>query len=325
MSLAAAPREAAGSDRQAFLDSVIAGLSATPKRLEPRFLYDRVGARLFEAITELDAYYPTRTELAILQDNDETIAAELGDDVALIELGSGAGAKVRILLDALGRRVTSYVPVDISAEQLAEAADRLHRAYPRLDVIPLAGDFLEPLSLPPLAAHGPRVVFFPGSTIGNLAPSAATALLRRLRTELAADRLLIGVDRRKDATKLIEAYDDPAGVTAAFNRNLLQRINRELGGTFDVRSFAHEARWNVAESRVEMHLVATRAQRVAVAGRAFAFAAGETIHTENSHKYAPETFRALAAAAGWRERHTWTDSEALFAVILLEAACAGGR
>lgn len=320
MSLATTPKAAGGNERERFCDSVIAGLSATPKRLEPRFFYDRVGARLFEAITELDAYYPTRTELAILRRNAGEIAAEIGEDVALVELGSGEGAKVRILLDALGPRVASYVPVDISADQLADAADRLNRAYPRLEVIPLAADFLEPLALPPLAARGPCVAFFPGSTIGNLAPSAATTLLQRLRTELGADRLLIGVDRKKDAATLIEAYDDPAGVTAAFNRNILQRINRELDGTFVVRGFAHEARWNAGEGRVEMHLVADRAQRVSVAGHVFAFAAGETIHTESSYKYAPEEFRALAAGAGWRARRTWTDGEALFSVTLLDAA-----
>lgn len=310
----------ADDSRAAFKKSVLAGLSATPKRLEPRDFYDRVGAKLFEAITELDSYYPTRTELALLRTRAPEIAEALGDDLALIELGSGEGTKIRILLDALGRRAKSYVPVDIAAAQLGAFAEALAGSYPDLEIVPLAADFAQPLAIPPVAARGPRVLFFPGSTIGNMEPDAAVRFLARMRHELDLDEIVIGVDRRKDISTLIAAYDDPAGVTAAFNLNILQRINRELDATFDLSLFAHEARYDPDAGRIEMHLRAREAHAVTVAGRRFAFAEGETIHTENSYKYTPEEFRALAERAGWVPAHHWTDADRYFSLHLLTVA-----
>lgn len=318
----ALPAHAVSADdtHAAFEQSVLAGLSATPKWLEPRYFYDHVGAKLFEAITELHSYYPTRTELALLRTRAPEIADALGDDLALIELGSGEGTKVRILLDALGPRAKSYVPVDIAAAQLGAFAEALAGSYPDLQIVPLAADFAQPLAIPPVAARGPRVLFFPGSTIGNMEPDTAVRFLARMRRELSLDEIVIGVDRKKDAATLIAAYDDPAGVTAAFNRNILQRINRELGATFDLSLFDHEVRYDPDAGRIEMHLRTRAAHEVTVAGRRFGFAERETIHTENSYKYTPDEFRALAERAGWAPAHHWTDADRYFSLHLLTAA-----
>lgn len=313
-------RIAEGDDATAaFARRVLGGLAAAPKRLEPRDLYDRVGAKLFEAITELDAYYPTRTELSLLQAHARDLFEGLGDGLTLIEPGSGEGTKVRILLDALGRRVESYIPIDIAAAQLEAFAEGLAATYPDLEVVPLAADFAQPITLPDVAARGRRVLFFPGSTIGNMTRGEAEAFLARMRRAFELDDIVIGIDPNKDVATLIEAYDDPAGVTAAFNRNILQRINRELGGTFDLSNFEHEARYNAAESRVEMHLRARSSATVSVAGARFAFEAGETIHTESSHKYAPEDFAALAERSGWASRFHVSEPKNLFSIHVLSA------
>ncbi|MEM8855741.1 MAG: L-histidine N(alpha)-methyltransferase [Pseudomonadota bacterium] len=304
------------AQRLAFAHSVLDGLAQTPKTLQPRWFYDATGARLFEAITEVDHYYLTRTELGLLRTSAQDVAAALGDNVAIVEPGSGEGQKVRPLLDAMGPAVSRYVPIDIAADQLQRLTAELTGLYPDLTVSPVAADFFKPFDMPDV---GNAVVFFPGSTIGNMAPDDAVAFLQSMRTATGADRFLIGFDLVKDETVLVDAYDDPVGVTAAFNKNILQRINRELGGTFNLRRFDHEAIFNADAARIEMHLVARGAQEVKVAGRTIAFADGETIHTENSHKYTRETFAALAAKAGLTEAKTWSDRRNYFALMLLEA------
>lgn len=302
-----------------FAASVIAGLSAPQKELEPKWLYDSLGAKLFEAICEVDTYYPTRMEMQVLAERADEIAAKLGDNLILVEPGSGEGVKVRLLLDALGERVAVYVPVDIAADQLIFLGQTISAAYPEILVAPVVADFTGAFTMPSDLPDGPRVLFFPGSTVGNFDPETAQELLARLRVESQAEALLIGVDSCKDASRLVAAYDDPVGVTAAFDKNVLNRINRELGGTFDLSAFHHEARVVPEKSRVEMHLVSDREQTVEVAGVPFAFAKGETIHTESSHKYAPEAFQALAASAGWQGEAVWTDSDGLFSLHLLRA------
>lgn len=316
-----APHPASAADPDV-LEKVLEGLLADRKQLSPSLLYDRVGAKLFETITLLDAYYPTRTEMALLEAAAADIAGLLGDGVTLVEPGSGDAIKARILLDALGRRAETYVPIDIAAEQLAGVAADMAAHYPGLTVVPVAADFTRPLELPPEALGGNAAIFFPGSTIGNMEPEEAVDFLAMLRETTGARTLVIGVDLKKDVGTLVRAYDDPAGVTAAFNRNLLQRINRELGGTFDLSRFRHEARFDAARGRIEMHLVAEAAMTVEVAGRAIAFAAGETIHTESSYKYAPEEFQALAARAGWHDGRTFMDENALFSIHLFRASSA---
>ncbi|XWN31840.1 MAG: L-histidine N(alpha)-methyltransferase [Devosia sp.] len=303
------------ADTLAFAHSVLDGLKADQKTLEPRWFYDATGARLFEAITEVDHYYLTRTELGLLRASAKDVANALGDGVAIVEPGSGEGQKVRPLLDAMGTAVSSYVPIDIAADQLQRLTAELTGLYPDLTVSPVATDFFKPFEMPPVDK---AVVFFPGSTIGNMAPDGAVAFLTSMRAATGAERFLIGFDLVKDEAVLIDAYDDPVGVTAAFNKNILQRINRELGGTFDLRKFDHEAVFNRDASRIEMHLVARGAQEVTVAGRSITFDDGETIHTENSHKYTRETFAALAAKAGLTEAKTWSDRHNYFALMLLE-------
>lgn len=302
-----------------FADSVLAGLSGSPKTLEPKWLYDALGAKIFESICELDTYYPTRMEMAVLSDRAEEIAGSLGDKLILIEPGSGEGVKVRLLLDALAERVAVYVPVDIAADQLVYLAQTISAAYPEMLVAPVLADFTGAFTLPSDLPDGERALFFPGSTIGNFEPDEAIALLTRLREESRADDLIIGIDTCKDPKRLLAAYDDPVGVTASFNKNLLNRINRELDGTFDLAAFRHEARFNADKSRVEMHLVSLADQTAEVLGERFTFAEGETIHTESSHKYTPEEFRALAAEAGWRPDRYWTDDEGLFSLHVVRA------
>lgn len=297
---------------QALLD----GLTSTPKRVEPKWFYDEAGSRLFDEICELPEYYVTRTETAILREAASEIAGHLGAGVTLFEPGAGSTVKVRLLLDQLKPPVT-YVPADISAAHLEASAAELTEAYPDLDVRPFACDFTRAFSLPAdLPAH-PVTVFFPGSTIGNFEPKQAERLLARFAGLPRATALLIGVDLRKDVGRLIRAYDDSAGVTAAFNRNLLVRANRELGADFDVEAFHHLACYDAKTHRIEMHLESVEDQVVRVAGHAIRFRRGETIHTENSYKFDADGFAELAGRAGWRRRTAlWRDPERLFAVML---------
>ncbi|NBB69074.1 MAG: L-histidine N(alpha)-methyltransferase [Alphaproteobacteria bacterium] len=299
--------------------SVLEGLGTRPKRIASKWLYDAEGSQLFDRICELDAYYPTRTETGILEANAARLAAFVPERAALVELGSGSSAKTRILLDALDD-LAVYVPVDISGEHLRHAAAGLAADYPRLPVWPAVGDFTAHLPLPGELRDTPKLLFFPGSTLGNLEPDDAVALLRRLRDVANVAGFVIGIDLEKDVARLRAAYDDPEGVTAAFNTNLLVRLNRELGAGFDASAFVHEARWNAERRRIEMHLVSRRAQVVRVAGRRFAFEEGESIHTENSHKYTLDGFADLAARGGWRSRECWVDDDRLFSVHLLVPA-----
>lgn len=306
-----------GAKATSFAQDVAAGLSKPQKSIPPKYFYDAEGSRLFEAITVLPEYYPTRTEIGMLRDAAKAIAAEIPAGAALVEFGSGASVKTRILLDA-APQVAVYAPVDISPEALGEAAHAIRRDYPRLTVAPLADDFTVALELPAETKGRPVVGFFPGSTIGNFRPEEARAFLVSARRLLGAGAaFLVGIDLVKPEPVLVAAYDDVLGVTAAFNKNLLGRINRELEGDFDLDAFAHRAVWNARESRIEMHLVSLSPQTVTVAGVAYAFAAGETLHTENSHKFTIEGFRALAAEAGWKQEREWTSSTPAFAIVLL--------
>lgn len=302
----------------AFLADVVAGLSQPHKTLPSKYFYDARGSALFDAICELEEYYPTRTETALLARRAADIAAFAGPDATVVELGSGSSVKVRLLLDALDRPAL-YVPVDISREHLLASAARLAEDYPGLTVVPVAADYVQGFALPCSLAPERTLAFFPGSTIGNLLPGEAERFLARWRPALAGGGMLVGVDLKKDKAVLDAAYDDAAGVTAAFNLNLLARINRELAGGFDLSAFRHRAFYDPAKGRVEMHLVSTRDQIVPAAGRRFAFQAGESIHTENSCKYAVPGFEALATRAGYRPARVWTDPDALFSVHWLEA------
>ncbi|WP_297507953.1 ergothioneine biosynthesis protein EgtB [uncultured Caulobacter sp.] len=302
-----------------FLDEVVAGLSATPKTLPAKYFYDAEGSRLFEAICDLPEYYLTRTETALLRRVAPEIAARIPQGAALVEFGSGASTKTRIVLDA-APQIAVYAPVDISPTALDEAAARLREAYPDLVVAPLVEDFTKAMTLPEGAQGHTPVGFFPGSTIGNFAPAEAEALLRQARLLLGEGSLfIVGADVAKDPAVLIPAYDDAQGVTAAFNRNVLVHINRELGGTFDPMAFAHKAVWNAEESRVEMHLESRRDQIVMVGDYGFRFAAGETIHTENSYKYPSEAFETIARRAGWTVAQRWISEDPTFAIYALTA------
>lgn len=313
--------DSAERQRAALLADALAGLSAPRKTLPCKWLYDAEGARLFEAITRLPEYYPTRTEIAILRGGCAAEAAGLaGPGAAVVEFGSGSAEKVAILLAALSAPA-AYVPVDIAPEWLGEAAARVAAEWPGLAVLPVVADFTRPFALPTgVPARAPRLGFFPGSTIGNFDPAGAEAFLAMARRVLGDGAwLLIGADLVKDPAVLEAAYDDAAGVTAQFNLNLLARLNRECGADFDLSAFRHRAVWNDRAERVEMHLVSLRPQAVTLAGRRIAFAAGETIHTENSHKYRPEGFARLCARSGWDTERCWTDPARLFSVWLLRA------
>jgi dimethylhistidine N-methyltransferase len=292
-----------------FREDVIAGLSAPRKSLPPKYFYDAAGSRLFERICRLPEYYVTRAELALTRAHLAAISRFAGRGCQLIEYGSGEGVKSRLLIRALKPAV--YVPVDISAEALNAAARRLSREFPSMRIAPLVGDFSRPLDLQ-VRRGMPSVVYFPGSTIGNLTPEEAHAFLSMSRG--VAARMLVGVDLKKDPALLHAAYNDAAGVTAAFNLNLLARINRELAADFDLRRFRHYAFYSPALGRVEMHLVALEAHVVRLGRHRFRFAAGETIHTENSCKYSPGEFRTLAAGAGFGRAKVWTDRRGLFAL-----------
>ena len=296
---------------------VLRGLLSTPKTLPPKLFYDRAGARLFEAICELPEYYLTRTELGILERRAGEIASLCGDRTALIEYGSGAGTKVRLLLDALVNPA-AYVPVDISMEQLAAVAAERARQYPNLRVAPVNADYTTRFTLPALPDEARRVAFFPGSTIGNLHPAEATAFLHRIRMAVGPNgALILGVDRRKDAHVLHAAYNDAAGVTAAFNLNLLTRLNRELNATFDLSTFRHWAHFNDDASRIEMHLESMIAQQVCVGGASIVFERGETILTECSYKYDREMLDAVIRPAGFEVEKLWTDERDWFWVGFL--------
>jgi dimethylhistidine N-methyltransferase len=303
----------------AFEADVIAGLSAAQKAVPPKYFYDAEGSRLFEAITELAEYYPTRTEVALLRQIAPQIAGLISPGAALVEFGSGASTKTRLLLDAASQ-IGVYAPIDISRSALDEAAAAIRRDYPKLTLAPLLDDFTRAMTLPAAAQGRPVTGFFPGSTIGNFTPPEAQAFLKSAHTLLGqGSRFLIGIDVVKDPKVLVAAYDDALGVTAAFNKNLLARINRELGADFDLSAFAHRAIWNAEASRIEMHLESLRDQTVRVAGRKFAFAHGETIHTENSAKFTVERFAALAGEAGWTLETSWLSEEPAFAVVSLLA------
>jgi len=307
-----------GDDRAEFRADVLAGLAAQPKRLASKYFYDGAGSALFEAICQLEAYYPTRTEIALLSEAAPQIAALIAPDAVLIEFGSGASVKTRLLLDA-APQIGAYAPVDISPIALAEAAAAIRADYPRLAVEPVVGDFSRPLDPPAAAIGRPRTGFFPGSTIGNFEADEAVAFLISAKRLLGPGaQFIVGADLIKDERVLIAAYDDPQGVTAAFNLNLLVRINRELAGEIDLDSFAHRAIWNAAASRIEMHLESLRDQTVTVAGQSFVLRTGETIHTENSHKYTPDSFALLAQRAGWRVGARWISPEPAFGVFLLQ-------
>ena len=311
-----ARHEAAASD--SFADHVISGLGDSPKWLSAKYFYDAVGSDLFEEITQLPEYYPTRTELKILAENARAISAYIPLAAALVEFGTGSTRKARILLNA-APQAAAYVPVDISAEFLAQEAAAVRRDLPRIVVLPVTADFTRDFDLPGQIRNRPRVGFFPGSTIGNFEPQDAAEFLRQAGRILGAGAtMIVGVDRIKDVAVLNAAYDDAAGVTARFNLNILRRMNRELDGDFDLAAFRHRAFYNVADHRIEMHLESLKAQTVTVAGRAFNFAKGETIHTENSYKYTVDSFRELASEAGWRPVATWTDANDYFAVHALK-------
>jgi dimethylhistidine N-methyltransferase len=298
---------------------VLEGLAAPVKRLSPKLFYDRRGSQLFDAITELPEYYPTRTEIGILREHGSEMADRIGRDNILIELGSGSSLKIQTLLAALRPRV--YLPVDISKEHLLESAHALAERFPGLSIRAACADYSADFRLPLEPEWTDLAAFFPGSSIGNFDPDDARLLLGRVATLLGpGGRLLIGVDLPKDPAILNAAYDDAQGVTAAFNLNLLTRINRELDGDFDLATFAHRAFFNVADSRVEMHLVSLVDQRVRVAGHSFSFLAGETIHTERSYKYGIEPFQRLAAEAGYLSEEVWTDPAELFSVHCLQVA-----
>lgn len=307
-------------DTDTFEDDVLDGLTAQPKQIPSKYLYDARGSKLFDEITRLDEYYPTRTEASIMREHVGVMAETVGDGALLVEYGSGSSEKTRILLDELSGDLAGYVPVDISREHLVDAADRLAAAYPQLPVQPVCADYTASFPVPVPGDDPVRtVVYFPGSTIGNFRPADAEAFLETMaETAGPGGGLLIGVDLRKDPDVLRPAYNDDAGVTAAFNLNLLRRINREIGADFDLDQFEHEARWNDDESCIEMYLVSTEAQTVDVAGQNVSFDTGETIHTEYSYKYTLDRFSYLAESAGFTVEGVWTDPDDLFSVQYAE-------
>jgi len=307
-------------DRQteAFRADVLAGLRAPIPAIPARWLYDHRGSELFDEITRLPSYYPTRTETALLHDIMRDVAGHVPKGAAVVEFGAGSATKTPILLEAISP--AAYVPVDISGDYLEASAAELQRQVPGIDVIPVVADFARPFALPDAIAAMPKLGFFPGSTIGNFVPWSATDLLREFRHLLGRGaQLLIGTDRVKPVERLLAAYDDPDGVTGEFNLNLLHRINRELDGDIPVDAFRHEACWNEMLARIEMHLVAKRDVDFSISSEAFHFAEGSSIHTENSHKYAERSARILLLAGGWTPLVEWTDAAGDFAEILAVA------
>lgn len=313
---------------QSLREEILEGLSGTPPTLPPKLFYDDIGARLFEEITAVPEYYPTRTELGILRQHLPDMARRLGPEVVVVEFGSGSGRKTQLLLEAL-EHPAAYIPVDIAREQLEAVAARMDRDFPALRVLPLAADYTRPFHLPdPGPGAGLPLLFFPGSTVGNFEPPDAEAFLRQARESMGPGAaLLMGVDLVKPRDVLEPAYDDAQGVTAAFNRNALVNLNRLLGTDFVPEAFHHRAIWNEQASRIEMHLMAGEDQVVRVPpapGEAlptrFLFRKGEFIVTEHSYKYTPERIEALTAAAGWRMEKAWTDPRGWFAVVLAVAS-----
>jgi dimethylhistidine N-methyltransferase len=303
----------------AFASEVIDDLSQRPKRLSPKYFYDATGSELFEQITLLPEYYPTRTELSILHDRASEISALIPDGAALVEFGAGATTKVRLLLNQC--KFSAYVPVDISGDFIKAQADALRNDFPALDVYPVAADFTAPFALPDTVKAMPKVGFFPGSTLGNFEPHEACAFMRSAREILGEGaQMVIGVDLEKDERVLYNAYNDSAGVTGRFNLNVLVRINRELGGNFDISAFMHRAIYNRERHRIEMHLISRKAQSVRVLGHSFSFRPGESIHTESSYKYSLDRFTALARGSGWTVRKSWTDDARMFSVHALVAS-----
>jgi dimethylhistidine N-methyltransferase len=320
MSASLLARQSSEDGSSAFARDVIEGLTARPKRLSPKYFYDETGSRLFEEITALPEYYPTRCELAILSAHAADMARLLPPKTVLIEFGSGSSTKARLML-AAAPAIAAYVPVDIAAEWLSAEADQLRRDYPRLAVLPVAADITKPFRVPQSLNGLARSGFFPGSTIGNFELHQACAFLQNAARILGEGAILIvGFDLVKDAKTLTAAYNDAAGVTARFNLNLLARINRELGADFDLTAFCHQAFYNRERQRIEMHLASRRRQQVNVCGRMIEFRAGETIHTENSYKYTVESFGALARGCGWTPVEAWTDADGYFSVQALRAA-----
>ncbi len=299
-----------------FASDAAAGLARQPKQLPPKYFYDATGSELFEQITRLPEYYPTRTELGILRDRSAEIASIIPEHAALVEFGAGAPTKARLLLDACD--FTAYVPVDISGDFLNAQARGLRNDFPHLPIHPVTADFTAPFVLPDQVKTLPKVGFFPGSTLGNFEPHEASRFLRGARDILGEGAyILIGVDLEKNERRMCEAYDDAAGVTARFNLNVLARINRELGGDFDLSAFTHRAIYNRERHRIEMHLVSKRPQTARLQGRSFFFRAGESIHTESSYKYSIDRFNALAKGSGWTPLAAWTDPERMFSVHAL--------
>lgn len=306
-------------EAESFRDAVLEGLSRRQKSIPCRFLYDARGSMLFEAICETAEYYPTRTETAILATHAKEMAAAVGPHCELIEFGSGASKKVRLLLDAL-EEPSAYVAIDISREALQHAANALAGSFPNLAVVAVCADYMRPMELPPMpdAGEGRRLGFFPGSTIGNLDPSTATGFLVGCHRVIGSKgAMLVGVDLKKDPARLNAAYNDADGITAAFNLNLLERVNRELGGDFNLGRFAHDAAYNKEAGKVEIFIRSQADQIVTVAGHRFRFMAGERIHTEDSWKYTVTEFQQLAARAGFRAERCWSDPARLFSVHLL--------
>ena len=301
-----------------FASDAIAGLTQQPKQLAPKYFYDAAGSELFEQITRLPEYYPTRTELGILHERSADIAAIIPDNAALVEFGAGATTKVRLLLDAC--EFAAYVPVDISGDFHNAQARGLRKDFPRLQIYPVTADFTMPFTLPEQIKAMPKVGFFPGSTLGNFEPHEASRFLRSARDILGhGAQMLIGVDLEKNERVLYDAYNDAAGVTARFNMNVLVRINRELGGNFDLSAFTHRAIYNRERHRIEMHLISSKPQTVRIGGKSFSFRTGESIHTESSYKYSFDRFTELAKGSGWTPTQSWTDPDEMFSVHALES------
>jgi len=310
-----------GPDSADFRDEVWLGLGQAQKTLPSKFFYDELGSKLFDDITQLDQYYPTRTETKLLGTQAGAIASLMGTGATLVEFGAGSLIKIRILLAAIDRP-KAFVPIDISEQNLVLSADQLALEFPHIQVRPVVADFASALDIGALVgdSNSKRIGFFPGSTIGNFSHDAAVTLLATIGEVVGSEgELLIGVDLKKDNEILLDAYNDPQGVTADFNRNLLVRINRELDGNFDLGTFRHHAPYNADEGRIEMHLVSGTDQAVNVAGKEFVFTEGETIHTENSYKYGIDEFLALSSEAGFDPVQTWTDSDKLFSIHYLRA------
>ncbi|WP_379920897.1 L-histidine N(alpha)-methyltransferase [Erythrobacter sp. R86502] len=310
-------RDESGIDL-AFRADVLAGLASAQKAIPARWFYDDIGSQLFEDITQLPEYYPTRAEASILRSRSADIAKLIGPGRTVVEFGSGSSVKTPLLLSAI--QPSAYVPLDIAGDFLRASSAALEEKFPGLPVYPVEADFMRRVELPGETASLPKLGFFPGSTIGNMIARTATDLLRSMRETLGEGALLlIGMDLVKDEEVLLAAYDDAAGVTAQFNLNLLTRINRELAGTVPVESFRHEARWNDTFARIEMHLVANEDISFTVSEQTFSMVAGESIHTENSHKFTRRSSQSLLAAGGWEPRARWTDEDGQFSLLLAEA------